>query len=87
MDAVYAVVAQLELSIIEDLNLILEFPSQEQTCELVDNIKLNLSAQIASLRVLIHAKVRLRQLEIKTMNQITIVREGFQKKINYFHGI
>ena len=56
MDAVNAVVVQLESSIIDDLNLIIEFPSQEETCELVDNIKLNLSAQIASLRVLIHDK-------------------------------
>ena len=53
MDAVNSVIAQLESSVTEDLNLLLEFPNQEQTCDLVDNIKLNLSAQIASLRVLI----------------------------------
>ena len=85
MDAVNSVIAQLESSVTEDLNLLLEFPNQEQTCDLVDNIKLNLSAQIASLRVLIYDKVRIRQLEIKTSNQITMVNGN--EVVVLLHGV
>ena len=70
MEAFLASLDSLDQSITADVNILSEVARGEQAEQAVDRIRINLSAHLSEIRMIVVDKVRLRQVTLNTENQL-----------------
>ena len=73
MEQITEIFRQLEDSVQEDLNNIQAISNGSEVDELTDNIRINISAQISAVKMLIEDKARLREIRFRSENKMHMI--------------